>query len=121
MFYLTCYFTRYLLGDDDDDDMTLGEMMEEEEEEEEEEGEEEEEEVKGKQDLRAALQAKAQKRAQPANGKGQTVSYCIYSLLLIVYLQRGKFRKRLKLIWKLMMRMVKRKSQSLSSSSPRNR
>lgn len=64
----TIHLSGYLIGDDDDD-MTLGEMMEEEEEEEEEEGEEEEEETEAKQDLRAALQAKAQKRAQPTNGK----------------------------------------------------
>ena len=55
---------RYLLGDDEDDEMTLGDMMEEEEDDEEEEDEEVDEEMEAK-DLRATLQAKAVKRAQP--------------------------------------------------------
>nr|CAH0105917.1 unnamed protein product [Daphnia galeata] len=61
------HLSGYLLGDDDDDDMTLGDMLEEEEEE-----EEIDEEMEGK-DLRATLQAKAVKRAQPekSNGKAQ--------------------------------------------------
>lgn len=48
--------------------MTLGDMMEEEEEEEEE--DEDVDEEMDEKDLRATLQAKAVKRAQPANGKG---------------------------------------------------